>query len=216
MSARINFAQERIGSLIYPPDAPSGGIAEIESNRALKINGHVSAPLVFTGIFSAEECDRIIEIGAGRSKRPGRMMYAHHEIRKSNIAWVGLDSDTDWLYGKVWNTLLAVNRWFAFDLYGLVDEIQLATYAEGDRFDWHLDTGGGQTSTRKISLSVQLTDEAEYTGGDLEFCACSELEPRRRRGTIIAFPSFLAHRVTAVTQGCRASLVAWAHGPVFN
>jgi PKHD-type hydroxylase len=101
-------------------------------------------------------------------------------------------------------------------LFGLVDEIQFARYGVGDAFGWHLDAGGGQTSTRKLSMSVQLSDDDEYTGGDLELCACPQLEPRRRRGTIIVFPSFLAHQVTPVTRGTRHSLVAWAHGPPFK
>jgi PKHD-type hydroxylase len=116
----------------------------------------------------------------------------------------------------MWNTFQAVNRWFKYDLFGLVDEIQFAKYSVGDGFGWHLDAGGGQTSTRKLSMSVQLCDGDEYAGGDLELCACPQLDPRRRRGTIIVFPSFLAHQVTPVIRGTRYSLVAWAHGPTFK
>jgi PKHD-type hydroxylase len=210
------MGDEQVGSLIYPRPLAGGAQDVARIRLALKINGHVSSPLVFTGIFSAEECARIMNLGARRRQRTGTMMYAQPNIRRSTIAWLDIQEDSAWLYDKVWQTFLAVNRWFKFDLLGLVDQIQFATYAVGDKFDWHLDAGGGQTSTRKLSMSVQLSDDEAYSGGDLEFAACSQLDPLRRRGTIIVFPSFLAHQVTPVTCGTRNSLVAWAHGPVFK
>jgi len=216
MSLQFSLGDDQSGHLIYPQTCATTTEHAPGIQDSLKINGHVSAPLIFTGIFSPEECERVSELGLRQRQRIGTMMYARRDIRKSVIAWIGLHDETEWLYAKVWQTFNAVNRWFGFELLGLVDEVQFATYAEGDRFDWHLDTGGGQTSTRKISMSVQLSDESAYTGGDLEFCACSELEYRRRQGTIIVFPSFLGHRITPITSGVRRSLVAWAHGPVFK
>jgi PKHD-type hydroxylase len=213
---RVNLGDHQVGSLIYPPL----GAAELNSAEdirlALQMNSHVSSPLVFTGIFSAEECQRIVSLSQHRRQRAGSMMYAKPNIRKSTIAWIDIQSDSQWLYEKIWGTFQAVNRWFKFDLFGLVDEIQFTKYAVGDGFGWHLDAGAGQTSTRKLSMSVQLCDDVEYAGGDLELCACPQLDPRRRLGTIIVFPSFLAHQVTPVTQGTRYSLVAWAHGPAFK
>jgi PKHD-type hydroxylase len=214
-SLELKMGEDQSGSLIYPKLAAQGDSAD-RIRCGLAINGHVSSPLVFTGIFSADECHRILGLSGHRRQRAGTMMYAKPNIRKSTVAWIDLREDSQWLYEKVWNTFQAVNRWFQFELFGLVDEIQFARYAVGDSFGWHLDTGGGQTSTRKLSMSVQLCDGDEYAGGDLELCACPQLDPRRRRGTIIVFPSFLAHQVTPVTRGSRCSLVAWAHGPAFK
>jgi PKHD-type hydroxylase len=210
------MGDDEVGSLIYPRLLTAGAQDAARVRLVLKINGHVSSPLIFTGIFSAEECGRIVNLASRRDARAGTMMYARPNIRSSTIAWLDIQGDSEWLYEKVWQTFMSVNRWFKFDLLGFVDEIQFATYAVGDCFGWHLDAGGGQTSTRKLSMSVQLSDADEYSGGDLEFAACSQLDPLRRRGTIIVFPSFLAHQVTAVTQGTRHSLVAWAHGPAFK
>jgi len=215
MGMQVKFMEDQSGGLIYP-QIESMGAHSPSPDSDLRHNGHVSAPLVFTGIFSAQECDAIIDYGSRQILNVGRMMYGRRGVRRSRIAWLTYRADTGWLYDKIWHTFQAVNRWFDFNLLGLVDELQYATYESGDNFDWHLDTGGGQTSTRKISLSVQLSEGANYAGGDLEFSGCSDLEPRRRRGTIIAFPSFLSHRVTPVTFGKRTSLVAWAHGPVFR
>ena len=52
----------------------------------LKINGHVSAPLVFTGIFSAEECQGIMDLSETRHRRIGTMMYARPDIRTLKTA----------------------------------------------------------------------------------------------------------------------------------
>jgi PKHD-type hydroxylase len=215
-SLQLRMGEDQPGSLIYPRSVTTSPASAERVRSGLQINGHVSSPLVFTGIFSAEECRRIMGLSENRRQRSGTMMYARPNIRKSTIAWIDIQEDSLWLYEKVWDTFQAVNRWFKFELFGLVDEIQFAKYGVGDRFGWHLDAGGGQTSTRKLSMSVQLCDEDEYAGGDLELCACPQLDPRRRRGTIIVFPSFLAHQVTPVTQGTRCSLVAWAHGPAFK
>ena len=35
------------------------------------------------------------------------------------------------------------------------------------------------------------------------------------RGRIIAFPSFMIHRVTPVVEGIRRSIVVWVTGPKF-
>jgi len=39
---------------------------------------------------------------------------------------------------------------------------------------------------------------------------------RKQRGLIAAFPSFVLHQVTPVTQGNRQSLVAWVSGNAFR
>lgn len=199
--------------MIYPPlhDLPPRTGAPF-----LPLNDSVAAPSVFTGIFSAAECDRIMELGTRAPQFAGRMTYAQHDRIKTRVAWLAVRSETQWLYEKLWRILTSVNRWYAFALAGMVDELQFTTYRTGDRIDWHLDTGTGQTSTRKLSLTVQLSDGNDYRGGNLEFAGRADLDDARGRGTVIFFPSFLAHRVTPVTSGSRFSLVAWAHGSPFT
>lgn len=77
---------------------------------------------------------------------------------------------------------------------------------------------------RKLSMTLNLTDPTNYTGGDLKFDfgphmgrgrfkTCKEIRPR---GSIIIFPSFLHHQVTPVTKGTRYSLVIWSLGKPFR
>lgn len=77
--------------------------------------------------------------------------------------------------------------------------------------------------TRKISMTVNLTNPDNYDGGDLKFDfgphndkryhTCKEIRPK---GSIIVFPSFVHHQVTPVTRGTRYSLVMWNLGKPFK
>lgn len=76
---------------------------------------------------------------------------------------------------------------------------------------------------RKLSVTISLSDPADYTGGNLKFDlgphrekryhTCKEIRPQ---GSIIVFPSHLYHQVTPVTRGTRYSLVAWNLGKPFK
>ena len=107
-----------------------------------------------------------------------------------------------------------------FHITNIKDKIQLSEYkadpsGKNGHYDWHMDVGE-TASTRKISMSIQLTGESDYDGGDLEFMIHrSIIKAPREKGTVIFFPSYLTHRVTKVTRGTRRSLVFWFHGPPF-
>ena len=91
----------------------------------------------------------------------------------------------------------------------------MASYsAEQEGFyTWHMDNGD-KTPGRKISLSVQLSSPDSYEGGELEFFYTNKTKQvEKTQGGVIAFPSFIMHRVTPVTKGVRYSMVAWVVGP---
>ena len=72
---------------------------------------------------------------------------------------------------------------------------------------------------RKLSFSLQLSEDDSYEGCDLEIFGGSTRVPMavpRARGTLVAFPSYVMHRVTPVTRGTRKALVFWAGGPRFR
>jgi PKHD-type hydroxylase len=72
--------------------------------------------------------------------------------------------------------------------------------------------------TRKLSISIQLSDENSYEGGDLVFPENDELDSKllRGKGTAIVFPSYVVHGVSPVTSGVRHSLVSWFIGAPFK
>lgn len=77
--------------------------------------------------------------------------------------------------------------------------------------------------TRKLSLTLNLTPEGHYDGGDLKFDLGPHADNRfricdqaRSQGSIIIFPSFIHHCVTPITRGTRYSLVIWCLGYPFK
>ena len=66
-----------------------------------------------------------------------------------------------------------------------------------------------------VSFVMQLTDESEYEGGEVQVMdSTGELySVPRERGAVIIFDSRLTHRVRKVRSGIRKSLVGWAVGP---
>jgi PKHD-type hydroxylase len=107
-----------------------------------------------------------------------------------------------------------------FDIHDVLENIQYTEYHATDdgHYDWHQDIGPGNASLRKISLTVQLTEDSAYEGGDLEIWnggSNSDKTPRGS-GVVIIFPSYMMHRVTPVTSGIRRSLVLWVGGQHFK
>ena len=102
--------------------------------------------------------------------------------------------------------------------YNLSDEdkelAQISKYSVGQFYGEHRDFGTNDDSiTRKLSLTVQLSDEDSYEGGDLIFYTGSDRDQAPRgRGSVIVFDSRLFHEITPVIKGTRYSLVKWYHG----
>jgi len=136
------------------------------------------------------------------------------KIRNSKVHWW---YDTHWVTSLISHYFNKINRDFwEYDLTYL-DGIQVTTYFENDHYTWHCDYGVEQDSnqTRKISMSLLVSDSDDYEGGDLEFIDYhgNKVSAPREKGTMIFFDSRIPHRVTPVTKGKRVSLVAWMFGP---
>ena len=174
-------------------------------------------------IFTDQEIDEIV-IQANQVKKVSSTVGggAVSDYRICDIAWLKSDeieSDFDWAYATLADVIRKVNNeHFQFDLTHLT-ALQFTVYngSNHSNYQKHLDLGR-QFPNRKLSFSVQLSDENEYTGGDLRFHYIKnqpEIAPRTK-GKIIFFPSWVVHDVTPVTQGTRRSLVGWVNGPNFK
>jgi len=182
--------------------------------------------------FSSEFCDQIVNaakefpavdalIGHGGNKAVNDTNY-----RRSSLRWLPrFDSRFFSLVGTMEMLFHEGNKnAFGFDL-SLFHELQFTEYhaTNSGHYHWHHDThwGGSKLIQRKLSMVVQLSDPANYDGGDFEVNIedCQEAPDAkaiRAKGTVIIFPAFLRHRVTAVTRGTRYSLVSWYEGPCFR
>jgi predicted 2-oxoglutarate/Fe(II)-dependent dioxygenase YbiX len=169
-----------------------------------------------SGLLTVSEMDSLIADNAP-SVTHGRLGSGHEdeEIRRSRIVFLHIEERNEWLFRRVWEAAQEFNRQFlGADVTGIENNIQLARYDSDDRgfYNWHTDFAQ-VAPNRKISISVQLSQPEDYEGGDLElFFGKEPYKTERARGTLIAFPSFVLHRVTPVTRGTRWSLVAWISG----
>lgn len=141
------------------------------------------------------------------------------DIRVTRTAWMEASAESKWIYDRIQGVARALNdRVYQFAISGFSEHLQYTVYHgnEGGHYDWHIDQGPLRTR-RKLSISVQLSDPAQYEGCDLQFQAGNVTETApRERGAVIAFPSYVLHRVTPCTKGTRKSIVAWTTGPQFR
>lgn len=176
--------------------------------------------MVFEQAFTADECDRLVDLFARLDAAEGGLVAGrfNENIRSSALVWVPEDDGQDWVHQRLARLVSDANREvFRFALDGFEEQLQLAAYGPGHFYDWHVDRGRGATaSRRKLTVSVQLTDPEAYVGGELELNADGQpFNAPRTRGTAVAFAANTLHRVAPVVGGLRHSLVGWVHGPDF-
>jgi PKHD-type hydroxylase len=174
-------------------------------------------------VFTAQELDEIVIQGNKVKKISTNVAHgAISDYRVCDISWLESDemeSDFDWIYATLADAINKVNNeHFQFDLTHL-PALQFTVYDENNNGNYqkHRDIGR-RFPNRKLSFSVQLSNDNEYAGGDLRF-HYSKTQPEvapRTKGMITFFPSWLVHDVTPVTQGTRYSLVGWVNGPNFK
>ncbi|MBL4708952.1 MAG: 2OG-Fe(II) oxygenase [Flavobacteriales bacterium] len=172
------------------------------------------------GAFLPHEIQRINELWQAEKSDEAELeggVSQDDTLRKSSIIPIYTNNVNKWIFDKMAQYIGESNQYYNFDLNGIYEPLQLAEYGIGDFFDWHLDFGSGESSTRKLSLTIQLSDPSEYEGGDLEFQINNKtVKAPRAQGTVIIFPSFIMHRVTEITKGNRRSIVGWVSGPPYR
>lgn len=152
----------------------------------------------------------------------GKERSINKDIRTTDVGWIRLDPSTAWIWEILTNVIADVNaQFFKFDLTGCYEPMQLGVYKESDKghYDWHTDSSPtDQFAPRKLSMSLLLSDPAEFEGGKLQVKACNdEIQTLNMvKGSAWFFPSYMLHRVTPVTKGIRRSLVLWVGGPEFK
>lgn len=170
--------------------------------------------------FTPEECMWIRKWAEGKTPQFASVGAGNDsEVRRStrDVYLVGMPRNelTDGIYRKIlYQVDYANNNGFHFDLNGIMHDLQVLRYTDvtEQHYDWHIDISGGNATGRKISYIIQLSDEHEYEGGELEvFDGNNHIAPKKQ-GTVVMFPSYMSHRVSPVTKGTRWSLVIWIQG----
>ena len=137
--------------------------------------------------------------------------------RISNISWIRYNESSEFLFDFITDKIDRINfHHYGMNLHGM-EEFQFARYNPGGHYVYHNDIIVNNGSMRKLSLVLCLSDSSEYTGGDFLLMpyGCNPETIRFQKGDLIAFPSWVPHKVEPVTTGLRRTLVTWVYGPTF-
>lgn len=181
------------------------------------------------GYFCKEDCEKLIEMAKVLPTTDAGMGYyseaTNSEYRRTKLRWIDRTTNPEFepIYNEFWKFLISINHdWFGFNINHL-PPLQFTEYTEEQQSEYksHQDVFWLNPTHRhrKLTLILQLSDPADYDGGDLILESVGEKPDSARirmQGTFIAFPSFVWHSLTPVTRGTRHSLVAWFEGPKFQ
>ena len=177
-----------------------------------------------TPLFTPDQCRQIIECGRRQPPqkaqvgmgKPGGGLDTKKRI--TTISWIPFKEMPE-MYDQVNVFIQKANRnHFGFDNIQITENAQFTEYPEGGFYDWHMDSDVNmqhEPPVRKISMTVLLSPENQFEGGDLELMAPGKYA-KLKQGHAICFASFLNHRVAPVTRGVRQSLVMWFGGTPFR
>lgn len=208
------------------PPATFGAILLPKDMSSLKFGGYVGFNHQnFPDLaFNKEECEKIISFADHRYPNPAKVGgggpgNTKREIRSADIYDITPEPETAWIHQKVSNAVYFANKnHFDYDVNTISHALQLIHYRADEKipghYDWHIDAGPGDSITRKISFTVQLSDPNNYTGCDLLVNDHGkEVKAIRDQGSLSMFPSYMPHCVTPIESGERWALVIWVHGP---
>jgi|TARA_R110000824_G_scaffold91725_1_gene223000 PKHD-type hydroxylase len=202
----------------------------------------------FESALTPKFCDDVIKYGLERTSKLGTVgNYKEVELlSKDEITNMKIKRDSDitwlqdpWIYKEIQPYIHKANKNAGWNFeWDMSEPCQFTKYKPGQYYDWHCDSWDKvydnpnlpeHGKIRKLSVTCQLTDGAEYEGGELEFDFRNYVPHMREetkhliqakeilpKGSIIVFPSFLWHRVKPVIKGTRYSLVLWNLGRQFK
>jgi PKHD-type hydroxylase len=157
----------------------------------------------------------------------GKLINAEHRI--SRISFISQsETEYEWLFQKILSIADSLNnQFFHYEIYGF-DHLQYSEYdsANHGRYNWHVDAFIGANESqiknitslhRKLSITILLNDDFE--GGEFQITldgGMNQTDIPLNEGGLVAFPSFICHRVSDVVGGIRKSITCWVVGPKFR
>ena len=171
--------------------------------------------------------------GYGDKKLNQKQIKDLKKKRDSNIVWM----NDRWVYKEIQPYDHEANRNAGWNFqWNYSEACQFTKYKKGQYYDWHCDSWNkpyhkpdepnSHGKQRKLSVTLSLSDDKDYKGGELEFDFRNTdpdkkpnthvLKEIRSKGSLVVFPSDVWHRVKPVKSGVRHSLVIWSLGWPFK
>lgn len=142
----------------------------------------------------------------------------HEKSRISTLSWIHHNEKSKELFDFLIDKIDRINyHHYGMKLTGM-ESVQYTRYPIGGHYKFHNDViVRKEDSQRKMSIVMGLTSADEYEGGDFLLAPHGDNPKKIRldKGDLIAFPSYIPHKVNPVTQGNRVTVVSWVCGPKF-
>jgi PKHD-type hydroxylase len=175
-------------------------------------------------VFTADELELIINLGKSQVAKEASVNDTNvplDNVRQSKISWIFPEVQNKFIFLKISQALMDVNRTFYNYDITEIEDLQFTEYdaSYNGMYRNHTDDGYDVEYYRKLSFTLQLSDADDYEGGNLQLYRFKLDNPnivQKEKGLFTVFPSSTIHEVTPVTKGTRYTLVGWAHGPRFR
>ena len=177
-----------------------------------------------TPLFTPDQCRQIIDCGRRQPPQKAQVGMGKpgggYDTKKrvTTISWIPF-KEMSFMYQDLNRFIQKCNEnHFGFGDIRITEQAQFTEYPEGGFYDWHMDSDVvmlHEPPVRKISMTLLLSPEDQFEGGDLELMTPGK-KAKLKQGHAICFASFLNHRVAPVTRGVRQSLVMWFGGTPFK
>ena len=176
-------------------------------------------PLWYLGKVDSDTCNQIIAEMSGieEVKEASMGLDGAKKNKMTRDTKVRFGKPDYWLNYQFDNFAMEANKVCKWEYHITASEaIQFAEYGPEQHYAWHTDTFAlaGTPTDRKITIVCLLNDEFE--GGQFQIRLNEDHTVPLEKGTIVAFPSILEHRVIPVTSGIRYSATMWFSGPRFR
>ena len=150
---------------------------------------HICDDIVKYGLQIKEQM--AVTGGYGNQKLNPKQVKDLKTKRDSNIVWLA----ESWIYKELHPYLRQANTNAGWNFYWDFSEAcQFTKYNKGQYYDWHCDSWehtynkpndrNSHGKVRKLSVTLSLSDEKDYKGGELEF-DFRNMDPDKKRNTMI-------------------------------
>ena len=179
-------------------------------------NEYKSHSWAWESSIPSEVCDLIVSEYLKHNSSKGLVIEGDQDKRNADIIFENMQ----WINALTIGYIKTANYMnFNYDL-SIFDkeDVQFSIYKKNQFYGTHIDSSpyyNNIAETRKLSLSLQLSDPKDYEGGELILYGPDNQKKwtmLKSKGTVIVFSSNILHEVTPIISGTRYSLVKWYHG----